>query len=177
MNYAIAAGLVIINAVWLALVVVGLPGNWLMVVTAAGVAWWRWSDASPPGDRMFSLWTLGSIAAIALIGEVLELFAGVFGARTTGGTKWGGVGALAGGLIGGIVGTFAIPIPLLGSLIGAAAGAGLGAAALECVGGRPVDASIKAGVGAGIGRLAGTLFKFAAGIAIWLIVAVAAFWP
>ena len=46
MVYIWATSLVVINAVWLALVLVGLPGNWLMVATTALVAWWQWGP--PP---------------------------------------------------------------------------------------------------------------------------------
>jgi hypothetical protein len=38
-------------------------------------------------------------------------------------------------------------------------------------------ASVKSGVGAGVGRLAATLMKLVGGAIIWLIVAVAVFWP
>ena len=44
-------------------------------------------------------------------------------------------------------------------------------------GGRTMTASLRSGAGAGAGKLAGTLSKLAVGVAIWLIIAVAAFWP
>ena len=126
---------------------------------------------------MFSLWTLGAILVLALLGEVLELCAGVIGAKKTGGSRWGSVGGLAGGLIGVVDGTFLIPVPFIGSLLGAAGGAGAGAWILELAGGRSMEASVKAGVGAGVGRFAGTILKVIVGVAIWLIAAVAACWP
>jgi uncharacterized protein len=112
-----------------------------------------------------------------VVGAVLEFAAGAAGARTTGASRRGAVGALAGGLVGAIAGTFLIPIPLLGSLIGAAAGAALAAGLLEWTGGRTVQDSARAGMGAGVGRAVGTLAKLAVGTAIWLIAAVAAIWP
>ena len=112
---------------------------------------------------------------LALAGEACEFGAGLAGAKQAGGTRRGALGALIGALAGGIVGTFFIP--LLGSLVGACVGAALGAWALELTGGRSQRASLKSGVGAGVGRLAGTLAKLGAGIVIWLMVAVAAFWP
>jgi uncharacterized protein YqgC (DUF456 family) len=174
MDYLIATSLVLLNAVWLILVILGLPGTWLMVVSTVLVAWWRW-DATPA--PMFTLGPLIVIAVLALIGELLEFGAGVVGTKVAGGSKRSAVGALVGTLVGGIIGTFAIPVPLLGSLIGACLGAALGAWGVELVGGRPMRESLKSGAGAGVGRLAGTLVKLVAGALIWLVVAVAAFWP
>ena len=79
--------------------------------------------------------------------------------------------------IGGVIGTFAIPVPLFGSLIGASLGAAAGAWILELSIGRSMDSAVKVGVGAGVGRLGGTIAKLGLGVAIWLILAVAAFWP
>lgn len=182
MIYVWAIGLVLLNAVWLALVVLGLPGTWLMVATTAIVAWWQWgppaTTSGPASDQgMFSLGTLITIAVLALIGEVLEFIAGVLGSKRAGGSRAGAVGALVGGLIGAVVATFAIPIPVLGSLIGACGGAFLGALGMELAYGRRMRESVQSGVGAGVGRLVGTGIKLAAGVAIWVIVAVAAFWP
>lgn len=177
MTYVLATALTLFNAVWLLLVVLGLPGTWLMVVTTLLVAWWQWDPALPAGQQMFSIWVLVAIAGLAVIGEVLEFFAGVFGTRAAGGSGRGAVGALIGTLIGGVAGTFLIPIPVLGSLIGACAGAALGAWGIELWQGRTMGASVKSGVGAGVGRFAGTLAKLVIGVLIWLIVGVAAFWP
>jgi hypothetical protein len=174
MTHLWAILLIVLNTAWLALVVIGLPGNWLMAVSAVLLNWWGPGRAagSPP---MFSTGVLIAIAGLALAGEACEFGAGLAGAKQAGGTRRGALGALIGALAGGIVGTFFIP--LLGSLVGACVGAALGAWALELTGGRSQRASLKSGVGAGVGRLAGTLAKLGAGIVIWLIVAVAAFWP
>jgi uncharacterized protein YqgC (DUF456 family) len=177
MVYLWATLLVLINLVWLATVVAGLPGNWLIVVSTALVAWWHWGDPDTGEAGMFSIATLITIVALAAVAEIAELVTGVVGSKKAGGTRWGAVGALLGGLIGAIVGTFVIPIPLLGSLIGACGGACLGAWGLELASGRKMRESARAGVGAGIGTFAGRVIKLATGIMIWLIVAVAAFWP
>lgn len=169
--------LLLLNAAWLALVALGLPGTWLMVITTALVAWWQWPVDSTVEAPMIGIGVLAAIVVVAALAEVLELVAGVLGAKATGGGRRGSVGALAGGLIGALVGTVLIPIPLLGSLVGACMGAGLGAWGLELSGGREQGAALKAGVGAGVGRFFGTVVKLAAGVLIWLVVAVAAFWP
>jgi uncharacterized protein YqgC (DUF456 family) len=175
MAYLGAILLSLLNAVWLALVIIGLPGNWLMVLSTMLLAWWRWT--ADPGRPMFGVPVLVAICLLALAGEIVELLAGVVGARVAGGTRRGALGALVGALVGGLLGTFLIAIPALGSLLGTCGGAAVGAWALELRGGQTARMSLNAGLGAGAGRLVGTLAKLAAGVAIWIVVAVAAFWP
>jgi len=167
--------LTVLNLGWLVLVVLGLPGTWLMVISTMLLAWWHW-DASQE-TQMFSLITLLAIVIIAALGEVFEFVTGVIGSKKAGGTRWGSVGALVGGIIGAIAATFLIPIPVLGSLLGACIGAALGALGLELYGGLELSASMKSGVGAGVGRFVGTIIKIIAGVMIWIIVTMAAFWP
>jgi uncharacterized protein YqgC (DUF456 family) len=175
MIYLAATLLALLNAMWLALVVVGLPGNWLMVLTTLLVAWWRWT--AEPARPMFGAPVLIAICVLAFVGEIVELLAGVVGSRTAGGSRRGALGALVGALVGAVLGTAFIPVLVLGSLIGTCAGAAIGAWGLEFSGGRSSRASLKAGLGAGVGRLAGTLAKLVVGSAIWIVVAIAAFWP
>jgi uncharacterized protein YqgC (DUF456 family) len=168
-TYLWASLLILTNAAWLVLDLLGLPGNWLMVAGTLLVAWLQ------PG--MFSVPTLVAVVVVAAAGELLELLSGALGARKGGAGRRGAAGALLGGFVGAIVGTFMIPVPVVGSLIGACAGACLGAWSLEVSGGRDVGESFRAGVGAGVGRALGTLVKLAAGVLLWLIIAVAAFVP
>lgn len=169
--------LIVLNTAWLALTVLGLPGNWLIVISAALIVWRQWDAADAGGIEMFNLWTLVAIATIAALAEIAEVLTGVFGSAQMGGTRRGSLGALVGGLIGAIAATFLIPVPLMGSLIGACAGAALGAWGFELSGGRKMIESARAGLGAGLGTLAGRLIKVVAGVLIWLTIAVAAFWP
>lgn len=177
MTYLWATLLVLLNTLWLVTVVLGLPGTWLIVVSTVLVAWWQWPDAATDQAGMFSIATLITIVALAALAELAEFLTGVVGSKQAGGTRRGSIGALLGALVGAIVGTFLIPIPVLGSLVGACGGACIGAWGLELAGGRKMKESAKSGVGAGVGTLAGRVIKLAAGIVIWLIVAVAAFWP
>ena len=163
--------LILLNAFWLALVPFALPGNWLIVITTALFAWWH------AEDRIFSPYTLVAITALALLGELAEFFGGVVGAKKAGARFSGSLGALIGALTGAVLGTFLIPIPLLGTLLGSCAGAAILACVFELSGGRRVEDSFRLGFGAGIGRFLGTTTKTALGLLIWLIVAVAAFWP
>jgi hypothetical protein len=61
--------------------------------------------------------------------------------------------------------------------VGACGGAAAGAWLLELGSGQKMDRSIRSGVGAGIGRLAGTAIKFGIGVIVWIVIAIAAFWP
>ena len=160
-----------VNGLWLASLLFGVPGNWLMVASTVLMAWWQ-------QDRgMFSPWTLVAVALLAAVGELLEFLSGMAGARRAGGTRRGSVGALAGGVVGAIAGTLLIPVPLLGTLAGAALGAFTGSMTMERTGGRPIKESFRAGLGAGAGQVLGTACKLAIGAIIWVTVAVAAYWP
>jgi uncharacterized protein len=169
--YAIATGLCAVNLVWLFLSAVGLPGNWLMVATTAAVAVWQWDS------RMIGPWALAGVVVLAVAGEAMETLSGAVAARRAGGSRKAALGAIAGGLLGGLVGTGLMPVPVLGTLIGVAVGAFAGAVALEMIGGAPVDRSVRSGAGAAVGQSLGVLAKMAMGAAIWITVAVAAFWP
>lgn len=171
MLYVWAALLAVVNLVWLALVLFLLPGNWLMVLTTLLVAWWQW------GHHMFSIPTLAAIVLLAATGDVVELLSGQVGSRRAGGSRWGCAGAFLGAVVGAPIGTILIPIPILGTLIGLGGGACLGAWLLELLGGKEMKRAAIVGAGAGVGQMLGTSTKFAIGIAIWTIVAVAAFWP
>ena len=171
MEYVWAIALVLVNIAWLGLNLLGLPGNWLMIGATAGVAWLQ------ADKHLFSGWTLLGIVFVAVVAEVLEFIAGAAGAAKAGASRKGAAGALVGGFIGAIAGTALVPIPVIGSLLGACMGAFAGTMLMEFAIGRSHAKAAKAGMGAGIGRFVGTTVKVLAGIVIWLIVAVAAFWP
>ena len=177
MIYVWATLLVLANTVWAALNLLALPGNWLMVITTALVAWWQWDRGKPAGQQMFGIPVLVLVFLLAAAGEVVELLAGAAGARKAGGSRWGSLGALAGGFVGAIAGTFVIPIPVLGSVVGACGGAFLGAWGMEMLAGRKARPAVRSGVGAGAGRFVGTSLKILLGALIWAVIAVAAFWP
>lgn len=114
--------------------------------------------ASTARTAMFSWWTLGIAAGLALIGELIEFGASAVGAAKAGGTRRGAIGSIIGALVGAIGGSLIVPI--LGTIIGAALGAGLGALIFERHDGRKTwkEAS-KIGAGAAAGRLVATLAK------------------
>ncbi|MCZ6795269.1 MAG: DUF456 domain-containing protein [Planctomycetota bacterium] len=169
MIYVYATLLVVLNLLWLFLVVVGLPGTWLMVLSAVGLNWWK------DEYEMFDSGTLIAITALAVIGEVLEFISGMVGSKKAGGSGWGSFGALAGGVVGGIFGTVFIPILIVGSIVGVCLGAFLGAALLERLTGRSLNESVRSGQGAAVGRFVGIGVKLILGLIIWLVIAVAAY--
>lgn len=123
-----------------------LPGTPLILIAALVHALYTGLDPIGP-------WRLLLLAALAAIGYLLDYVAGAAGAGKMGGTAWGVVGALAGSL----VGIFFAPLGLiLGPVLGAIAGESLRT-------GRPDRKSLKSGLGALLGLIAGTLAK--AGIA------------
>jgi len=171
MTFIVAAVLVLLNLGFLVLNAFGLPGNWLMVGATALVAW-IFRD-----QGLFSIGTLVAIAALAVAGEVIELLASVAGSKRAGGSRAGAFGALAGALLGGIFGQGLIPVPIVGAILGVCLGAFLGAVGGELLAGRSIGESLRSGQGAAVGRFVGTVGKLGVGGAIFLIVAVAAFWP
>jgi uncharacterized protein len=171
MIYLAATLLTLLNTVWLALVAFGLPGTWLMVASAMLVAWWQWDH------HMFSPVTLVIIVAMAAAGEVAEFALCSVGAARAGGGFRAALAALGGGLAGSVAGTFVIPLPLLGTLIGGAAGAAAGALYFSMAKGVDMQRSLRVGLAAGTGRLAGTAVKLAIAVVVWLVITVAAFWP
>ncbi len=171
MIYLWATLLLAVNAVWVLLTLLMLPGNWMMVATTVAVGWWQWEEG------MFSPWTLVAIVVLAAMGEVVEFLASAVGVRKAGGTRWAGAASLVGAVVGAIPGTVLIPLPVAGSLVGACAGACIGAWTIELAAGRGIRRSVKPALAAGAGRLVGTLGKFIIGVAIWIVIAVAAFYP
>lgn len=171
MLYLWSTILILLNGVWLALVPFALPGNWLIVITTVLFAFWR------ADDKVFSLYTLIIIAVLALLGELVEFFGGMGGARKAGAGLRGSLGAIIGAITGALIGTFLIPVPLLGTLLGSCAGAAIGACIFELSGTRKLQDSFRLSLSAGLGQFLGATAKLIIGLLIWLIVAVAAFWP
>lgn len=169
MEYVYVTALLVLNLVWLLLVALGLPGNWLMVATTGALQWWR------PDLELFTMWTIGATVVLAFIGEIVEFFSGVAGSKKAGGSGWGSVGTFIGAIVGAICGTLFIPVPVLGSILGVCLGAFAGALLFELIGGRTLKRSLKSGQGAAVGRFVGTIFKLGMGVMIWVIIAVATF--
>ena len=156
------------------LTLLGLPGNWLMVMVTTIYAYLV--PAQSPAALGWK--TVVAILVLAALGEIVELVASAMGVSKTGGSRRGAVMALAGSIGGGIPGLFVgVPIPLIGSVVAALFFAGLGAMAGAILGeisaGQRLGTSWRIGKVAFWGRLAGTLGKMLLG-AVMIVVVVAA---
>jgi uncharacterized protein YqgC (DUF456 family) len=171
MLYVELSILVLLNLLWLMLVLFGLPGNWLMVLSTSLFAWWTW-------DRgVFSGWTLIAIAVLAALGELIEFLGGLVGARRAGASWRASLAGIFGALIGALGGTVMFPVPVVGTIVGACLGVGLAVWLAETARGEHPELSYGRAIGAGLGELIGILSKFAVGVVIWLTITIAAFRP
>ena len=163
--------LVLLNACWLVTVLFTVPGNWLMLGTTYLFAWWQ-------ADRgVFSMPLLVFVTVLALIGEIIEFVAGAGGAKKAGAGWLAAGAAIFGAMFGAVFGTVFIPFPIFGTVLGGCFGAGLATWIVERATGKQHNESVRSGVGAGTGVLIGILSKFGIGCVIWLLIAIAAFWP
>lgn len=146
--------------------IIGLPGNWVMILAVVGYGW--------ATDWVYTgWWTMGSLLVLALLAEVVEFIAGGAGAASAGGTKRGVVGAIVGGMLGGLFLTFLLPVPIFGTIVGACAGAFLGAMTVEYAIEPDMNRSMLIGWGAAKGRLWGILSKLLFGCVMLVLAMIA----
>ncbi len=114
---------------------------------------------------ILSWWTVALFILSALVGLVLDFLVTVYASRKAGATRAGTVGALLGGIIGLF---FSLPGLLLGPFLGAVLAEGL-------ISRRRLGEAMRAGVGAGLGFLAGTLGKGLLAVGLVLLFLIDAF--
>jgi uncharacterized protein YqgC (DUF456 family) len=130
-----------------------VPGHLLLLMAALGHRLMLGAE-----DSGLTWWSLGLLALMAIISQVLETMSGAAGAKRFGSTRWGVIGAL----LGGVLGMFFMPIGLL-------AGPLLGAIFCELVFAREqMSAAWRSGVGSLVGTVAGMGIKLVFGIAMIL---------
>jgi uncharacterized protein YqgC (DUF456 family) len=134
--------LLAMGAGWVGTVIPGVPGASLIFLVALGHRLYY-------GEQGISYWVLALLGGLALLATVVDYLTSVMGAMKGGASRKGLIGAILGATIGVF---FSLPGLLLGPF--------LGAFLLEWLGGRPPKEAIRAGVGATLGMLAGTLGKF-----------------
>lgn len=149
--------------VGLALVPLGLPGLWLMVLGVIGYGWLT-------DFRAVGLITIVLTLGLAFVGEILEAVVGFRFARRYGGSTQAGWGALVGGIVGAVIG---VPIPIVGSVVGAILGSFAGAAVFEYARSRRGRVALGAGWGAVLGRAAAAALKIALGLVMAVATALA----
>ena len=119
-----------------------IPGPLLVLAGALLYAWY--------GDFLIVGWgTLGVLAALTAVSQMLDYAASLIGARAFGASRWGLVGACVGAIAG----------LLIANIPGAIAGLFLGACICELLRGRDLRTSMRIGFGTLIGFLAGTAGK------------------
>jgi uncharacterized protein YqgC (DUF456 family) len=107
------------------------------------------------GPTGVAWWVMTILALITVVSLIVDYVASVYGAKRMGATWRGAVGAMVGGLVGLF---FNLPGILLGPFVGAVL--------FELAGGREWKEASRAGVGATLGLLAGTIGKLACCIAM-----------
>jgi uncharacterized protein YqgC (DUF456 family) len=141
-----------------------LPGNWVLLGLVALFAFL----VPETNGRGVSWAGVGVLLALAVVGEAIEFAAGAAGAAKEGASKRSIFLSLVGAIVGSVMGaTAGIPVPVLGSMVGALLGGSLGAFAGAYAGEvwkeRPHAAGVAVGKAAFLGRLWGTVGKFAVG--------------
>jgi uncharacterized protein len=160
MALLILAAVIILSLI---LIVLGLPGLWIMVASAVVY------NMIVPGDPIGWV-SLIAVAVLALVAELLEFTMTGQYARKYGGSRRAGWGAILGGIIGAMVG---FPVPIVGPIIGAFVGSFVGALVAELTGGKSASDATRVAKGALIGRVVSTVLKIGIGftIGVWIFIA------
>ena len=149
----------------LILIVLGLPGLWIMVASAVTY------NLIVPGDPIGWV-SLVIVGVLALVAELLDISLTGRYARRYGGSRRAGWGAIIGSIVGAMVG---FPVPIIGPVIGAFIGSFVGALIAEFTGGSSAGDATRVAKGALIGRVVSTVLKIGIGftIGIWIFIAAA----
>lgn len=147
----------------LILIVLGLPGLWIMVASAVTY------NLVVPGDPIGWV-TLVVVGVLAFVAELLDIALTGRYARKYGGSRRAGWGAIIGSIVGAMVG---FPVPIIGPVIGAFIGSFVGALIAEFTGGSSAGDATRVAKGALIGRVVSTVLKIGIGftIGIWIFIA------
>jgi hypothetical protein len=159
--------LLLVMLACIVLILLGLPGVWLMVLFALLYAWIT-------HFHYIASHGLIVLLVLAAISEFLEFIAAGAGAKRAGGSYRASLGAIVGALVGGLVSTFVIPIPVIGTLAGLAGGAFIGSLLIEQSSNPDPSHLLRVGFAAAKGRLLGTLVKLIFAVIMFLLTLVLA---
>lgn len=145
------------------LTLVGLPGNWLILLACIAYA----ALYAGGSAAMMGWGTVAAIAVLLIIAEALEFMGGAAGVAK-GGSKRGAIFAMIGSIVGSLIGaSVGSIVPVLGTVVGiffgACAGAMVGAVIGERSLGKSDNVQWEVGKAAFWGRFWGTLAKLIAG--------------
>lgn len=126
----------------------GIPGTPVIFAAAVGHRLWF-------GDRGPALWVILTLGILMAVSLAVDFWATTVGAKKLGASHRGMIGAVLGGMVG-------IFFPPVGLVLGPF----LGAMLFEALGGRDWREAGRAGVGAALGFLAGTVGRIACGVAM-----------
>jgi uncharacterized protein YqgC (DUF456 family) len=143
------------------LVYLGLSGNW--IVAGLALVHGLVTGFDSVGWPLL-LW----LAGLALLGEGVEFVLGTFYVARKGATRGGVVLAFVGGIVGAVLGNGLLPIvgAVLGSFVGAFAGAVVGEYRRQ----QRLDASLRIGTHAFVGRVLAMVAKHAIGLVMVFLV-------
>jgi uncharacterized protein YqgC (DUF456 family) len=160
MNIIVALTAVLAMLACLAVIPLGLPGLWLILVITLGLVL---------GGQL--TWTFGLVVAgSVLIVEVAEILVLKRFGKAFGGSSRAFWGAVVGGMVGLFVG---VPIPLIGPLITAFLGTFLGAGAVTWLETMSLERSARVGWGVLLARTAAVALKVTAAVVVIGAVSVA----
>ncbi|MEM7415830.1 MAG: DUF456 domain-containing protein [Gemmatimonadota bacterium] len=162
MSAIIAVAAIALMLAAAAIIPLGLPGLWLMVVVTMGLVL--------AGSLS---WAAGLIVAgVVLVAEVSEFLVLKRFGTAYGGSRRAFWGALAGGMLGLFVG---VPVPIVGSVITAFLGTFLGAGIVTFVETLSLERSARVGWGVLLARTAAVALKLGTAISVIAFVAITLF--
>lgn len=151
MNIAIYVVMFLLFLLSLGAILVGLPGNWLILILTivfGFISEWQ----------VISYVETAVLAGLLLLGELLETLLALKGANKYKPSKWAYVATVAGAIVGALIGTSIVP--LIGSVVGAACGVFLFTYLTESYVSGNADQAERVAKSAMIGSLIGMCLKF-----------------
>ena len=135
-------------------IVIGIPGTFIILGVALIYGIFT-------NFQIITAKLLFVLLGFAIVGELIEAFLGLLSASKFGASRLSLFFGLVGGFAGALIGSLFLPV--VGTLIGAIAGVFLGTFLPELALKKEFRVSVRAGLGAFLGRTAGTFTKLVLG--------------